>query len=252
MAFVDFHWFSKTLGKQLASYILLPEVGEGPFCVFYLLHGLSDDHTIWLRRTRIEQYVAGLPLIVVMPDGFRGFYTANEQGPDYDAYLAQELPEVIERYFPARRDRAGRCIGGLSMGGYGALRMALTHPDRYVSAHSHSGAVLHGTKPWPASEHAEFNRIFGANAAGSRHDLMHLAKQAKSAGVTLPKLRIDCGTSDYLVEDNRKLHQHLVELGIEHEYEEFPGEHNWAYWDVHVKEAVQFHARALGLASQAV
>src|SRR5690606_26525573 len=141
------HWTSKTLGKQVGSFVILPERGKPPFATFYLLHGLSDDYTIWQRRTSIERYVADLPLIVVMPDGFRGFYTKNEVGPDYATYIGQELPDFIERNFPARPARAARCIGGLSMGGYGALRLALGFPDRFASAHSHSGALMHGTKP---------------------------------------------------------------------------------------------------------
>lgn len=246
MPFCDFHWFSDTLRTQVGSYVILPQVGEPPFPVFYLLHGLSDDHTIWHRRTRIEEYVANLPLIVVMPDGFRGFYTRNEEGPDYDKYMAEELPSVIERNFQAKRDRASRCIGGLSMGGYGAMRLGLTYPERYVSVHSHSGAALCGSKAWSGPEQAEFRRIFGPNPKGTLHDLMHLAQRAKNAG-RLTKLRIDCGTEDGLLSDNRQFHQFLGQVGYAHEYEEFPGNHSWPYWDVHIREALQFHCKALGI-----
>lgn len=249
MAFCDFHWFSRSLAKQVATYVLLPDGGEPPFPVFYLLHGLSDDHTVWQRRTRIEEYVAGLPLIVVMPDGFRGFYTKNEEGPNYDAYMAQELPAIIERNFPAQRTRAGRCIGGLSMGGYGALRLALAHPEQYVSANSHSGAVLWGSKSWIKPEEAEFRRIVGAEPKDSEHDLMFLARRAKAAG-TLPQLRIDCGTDDFLYADNQTFHRFLEQQAIPHEYAEYPGAHNWPYWDEHVREALAFHCKALGIEKQ--
>src|SRR6516162_446862 len=132
MPLAHVHWYSQSLSKMVETAVILPEVGGGPFATFYLLHGLSDDHTAWLRRSRIEWYVRELPLIVVMPDGGRCFYTDNADGPAYGAFFAQELPNFIERTFPACRDRAGRCIGGLSMGGYGALRLALAHPDRYA------------------------------------------------------------------------------------------------------------------------
>jgi len=144
--FCDLHWFSKVLGKQVSTYVVLPDEGPGPFPVLYLLHGLSDDHTIWLRRSRIEWYVRNLPLIVVMPDGYRGFYTNNDAGPAYATYMAEELPEKIETWFPASRVREGRCISGLSMGGYGAFRLALGYPDKYVSATSHSGALTIGSR----------------------------------------------------------------------------------------------------------
>ncbi len=246
MAFCHVHWFSQVLGKQVGSYVLLPETGKGPYATFYLLHGLSDDYTIWQRRTRIEWYVRDLPLIVVMPDGFRGFYTDNDQGPACAKYMAEELPAFIEKTFPARRSRNGRCIGGLSMGGYGALRLGLGYPETYASVNSHSGAVMHGAKTYTRQEMAEFKRIFGARPAGSSHDLLMLARKAKRAN-TLPKILLDCGTEDFLLADNREFHAKLLAMNVPHEYAEFPGAHNWDYWEIHVQEALAFHARNLRL-----
>jgi len=248
MAFSQVQWFSKVLGKQVGMNVILPDAGKPPFPVFYLLHGLSDDYTIWHRRTRIEWYVRELPLMVVMPDGFRGFYTNNEEGPQYATYMAEELPAFVERHFGAIPERSGRCVGGLSMGGYGALRLALGYPDRYLSATSHSGALGFGHEATAESDFraTEFRRITGAAPAGSLHDLFALAVRAQRAG-TLPALRIDCGVDDHLVRHNRAFTAHLTELGIPHEYAEFPGSHSWDYWDLHVQEALAFHARALGL-----
>ncbi len=223
--------------------VILPDSGKGPFPVFYLLHGLSDDQTIWQRRTSLERYAQGYPMIVVLPDGFRGFYTANTAGPDYAKYIAHDLTDVIERTFPAKSARSARCIGGLSMGGYGAFRLALGYPDRYISAHSHSGALLHGGKKW-TKDNAEFQRVFGPNPKGSDHDLLNLVNKAQSAG-KLPKLRIDCGTEDFLLQDNRDYHKALVDLNIPHQYEEHPGAHNWDYWDTHIQSALAFHAKNL-------
>jgi putative tributyrin esterase len=244
MAFCHVQWTSKTLSKAVGTYVILPEVGKGPYATFYLLHGLSDDYTIWQRRTRIEWYVRDLPLIVVMPDGFRSFYTDNEQGPAYAKYMGEELPAFIEKTFPAKRARAGRCIGGLSMGGYGALRVGLGYPDVFGSVNSHSGAVMHGAKTFTKAEQAEFKRIFGARPAGSSHDLLMLAKRAKRAG-NLPRLLIDCGTEDFLLADNREFHAKLAAMGVPHQYVEFPGVHNWDYWDIHIQEALAFHAKNL-------
>src|ERR1044071_6734116 len=97
----------------------------GPFATFYLLHGLSDDHTIWLRRTSIERYVSSLPLIVVMPDGERGFYTDAQEGFAFESAITKDLISFIDRTFPTKADRSGRAIGGLSMGGDGAVKLAL-------------------------------------------------------------------------------------------------------------------------------
>jgi S-formylglutathione hydrolase FrmB len=246
MPIAHVNWFSQTLAKMLAMNVILPETGAGPFATFYLLHGLSDDYTAWQRRTRIEWYVRDLPLIVVMPDGGRNFYTDNADGPPYAKFFAEELPAFVERIFPARTDRAGRCVGGLSMGGYGALRLALGYPDRYASAVSHSGALL----AWrydPALTKlsaAEHRRIFGAPAEGSEHDLFSLAEKARRHGA-IPKLRIDCGTEDSLIGVNRQFSAGLRERGVAHEYAEYPGAHDWDYWDVHVRKAIEFHLAAL-------
>lgn len=248
MALAHVHFYAKSIGKQVAMEVLLPDSGKGPFPVFYLLHGLSDDHTIWLRRTRIEMYVSGKPIIVVMPDGFRSFYTDAEEGQAFGKYIGEDLVDTVDTYFPTIKNRSGRAIGGLSMGGYGALRTALTYPEKFVSANSHSGAVLAGTQTWNKKDdafHTEFRRIFGPKPAGGKHDLLHLAKSVSKK--KLPSLRIDCGTEDFLYKDNVEFHQKLDALRIPHEYEEFPGEHNWDYWDLHIRSALAFHARALGI-----
>ena len=167
------------------------------------------------------------------------------------AEVGEELVAFVERNFPARRDQAGRCIGGLSMGGYGALRLALEHPERYVSANSHSGALLYGARdgvrdPSPLTP-AEQRQIFGDTPAGSAHDLLALAARAKAAGGHLPKLLIDCGTEDHLLADSRAVRDELRRLGVPHEYAEHPGAHEWDYWETHLPDALAFHARALGI-----
>ncbi len=236
-------WFSNVLQKQVAMNVLIPSTGTPPFNTYYLLHGLSDDYSSWMRRTRIEVYAEQFEMIIVMPDGFRWFYTDNNEGPAAGKYIAEELPAFIERTFPARTDRAGRCIGGLSMGGYGALRAAFTYPHRYRSANSHSGALLAGSKVYETSDMAERCRIFGADPAGSKHDLIKLAENLKTSGLAAPRVLIDCGTDDKLQSDNLQFHQRLQSLKFDHEYAEYPGGHNWDYWDAHIRQALAFHAR---------
>jgi S-formylglutathione hydrolase FrmB len=237
-------WFSKVLDKMTEAWVILPDKGEPPFPSYYLLHGLSDDSSSWQRRTRIEWYARDLPLMIVMPDAYRGFYTNNEQGPAYATYLAEELVAFIDRNLPSKPSRSARCVGGLSMGGYGALRLALGYPNVFCSANSHSGAVLHGSRAPSGPDQATLKQIFGPRPAGSDHDLLALAKRCKSAG-RLPRLRIDCGDEDHLLDDNRQFHERLMHMGIAHEYEEFPGGHNWDYWDYHINLALLFHAKNL-------
>lgn len=250
MALAHLQFYSKVLNKQLAAEVLLPDVGKGPYPVLYLLHGLSDDHTIWLRRTRLEMYVTGAPLIIVMPDGLRGFYTDNNEGAAYGKYLAEEIVDTTDRYFPTIRKREARAIGGLSMGGYGALRTALAYPEKFCSVHSHSGAVMHGTRSWPSDisrlDQAEMVRVFGKEPAGTAHDLLELARVAAKRK-KLPRILVDCGTEDFLIEDNREFHAKLKTLRIPHQYEEYPGAHNWDYWDTQIQTALAFHAESLGI-----
>jgi putative tributyrin esterase len=264
MPWAQVHWRSEVLGKQTTMQVLLPAQGRPPFPTLYLLHGLSDDSTIWLRRSRIEVYARELPLIVVMPDGYRGFYTDNEEGPAYARHFADELPAFVERNFPARPARGARAVGGLSMGGYGALRLALGRPELFCSAHSHSGALMRFNldlsprearhddvfRQHPPAFFRELQRIFGRRPIGTRHDLLALIRRARRRHQRLPRLLVDCGTEDSLLEHNRKLHRELQELRVPHVYREFPGGHDWDYWDLHVREALAFHARNLGIAGE--
>jgi putative tributyrin esterase len=248
MSLCEVHWPSLVLKKKLGMNVILPDTGQGPFDAYYLLHGLSDDYTTWLRRTRIEWYVRELPLIVVMPEGFRGWYTDNDHGPSYGKYIGEEIVSFVERNFPARRERSARHIGGLSMGGYGALRAALRYPDVFGSVNSHSGALFHGSHDWSLKDDREERRayreemlqVFGTRPGGSAHDLLALAHSAQAAG-QLPRMLLDCGTEDFLLEPNRMFHRELEHVHIPHEYHEFPGSHDWDYWDLHVREAIRFH-----------
>ncbi len=253
MSLCKVDWFSKTIAKRVSMNVFLPDAGKPPFPVLYLLHGLTDDYTAWQRWTRLECYLRNLPMIVVMPDGFRSFYTNNHGGGAYGTYIGNELPRFVEANFQARQDRGGRGVGGLSMGGYGALRLALLHPERYVSAHSHSGALLLSTckELSPVLNRREHRQIFGDSPAGGEHDILWLAEQALAAGGPLPRLRLDCGTEDHCLEMNRQVHSRLDSLGLAHEYVEGPGCHNWDYWDLQIRAALDFHCRAMGIGPEA-
>jgi putative tributyrin esterase len=250
LAFCELKYFSRALCKATAASIILPQNdADGPFATFYLLHGLSDDHTIWQRRTSIERYVADYPLLVVMPDGGRGFYCDAKEGEAWETALMRDLIGYVDKVFHTKPTRAGRCIGGLSMGGYGAIKLALKHPDMFCSAVSHSGALAHAhrpTRPDPDQPFpTELRCIFGEHPEGGPDDLFVLAERVLPS--KRPSLRIDCGMGDFLLEDNRALHAHLKKIGYPHEYLESPGEHEWGYWDLHVQEAIAFHARHLGI-----
>ena len=246
MALCEIHLGSQNaLRKMTSAVVLLPEnAGPGPFPVWYLLHGLSDDHTAWTRRTNLERYVEGLPLIVVMPDGGRGFYTdsATEPAGAFETFLLRDLIGFVDRTFQTRAERSGRVVAGLSMGGYGAIKLALKHPETFCAAASHSGALWRPDL-LEAYKGSELHRVFGDQPGGGPNDVYALAERMDHS--RLPALRLDCGTEDYLLPQNQLFHRHLDALGIAHQYAEHPGSHDWIYWDSHLGETVQFLAKAL-------
>ena len=246
MAVCTLQFHGEAIKKASSMNVILPDQPAfvGPYPVLYLLHGQSDDHTIWCRRTSLERYVRDLPLVVVMPDGGRGYYTDAIEGMAYERHILEDVIGFVERTFRVRTDRRGRAIGGLSMGGYGAMKLALKHPDLFGSVVAHSGVFSMERIVGPTSKSlVEYRRIFGPNPFGGREDIFALAQKI---GAKAPEIRFDCGTEDGLIEGNRALHAHLERLDIAHEYAEYPGAHTWAYWDEHIQEAIAFHWRTLG------
>lgn len=249
MSLHEIRYRSDALQKHTGCFAVHPDPSvPRPYHCMLLLHGLSDDYSIWQRRTSIERYLEGKPIIAVMPDGGRGFYVDALRGFKYLQAVAYELPQLLNDWF---KIDGKWCTAGLSMGGYGALRVALERPDMFVSAVSHSGAVIMGHS-YPVEDKAEprgiefleeFLPVFGSCVPGGANDLLRLAAEANP----LPALRFDCGTEDFLLESNRFYHKLLTEASVPHEYEEFPGDHNWAYWDEHIQEAIAFHLKHLAL-----
>jgi S-formylglutathione hydrolase FrmB len=249
MAFARINYFSRSLQKASSVSLLFPDDPSTfrPWISFYLLHGLSDDDTIWMRRTSIERYVEGLPLVVVMPDGGRGWYSNAINGPAYEDDLIKDVVGLVDRTFSVKADRSGRAIGGLSMGGYGAVKIGLKHHEMFASVNSHSGALAILREPFDGENIRdigdELTRIFGKAPRGGSEDPFGIVEKLDHGRI--PALRIDCGKGDFLLDQNRAFHRHLESMRIVHEYEEFVGVHNWEYWDQHVQEAIAFHVRNL-------
>lgn len=246
---------SRSLQKASSVSVVFPDdpAIPRPFSAFYLLHGLSDDDTIWMRRTSIERYVEGLPLVVVMPDGGRGWYTNAVVGYAYENDLINDVVGLIDRTFPVKAERAGRAIGGLSMGGYGAVKIGLKHHEMFASVNAHSGALAIAHREPKQDDpirdlDPELERIFGKSPRGGPEDPFAIVDKLDHGRI--PALRIDCGKGDFLLEQNRAFHQHLDSMQIPHEYTEFMGVHSWSYWDEHIQEALAFHLRNLKIKTQ--
>ncbi len=234
-------YWSQPLGRQAEMYAVVPQ-GPGPFPVVYQLHGLSDDASIWLRRTTIEPQFERAGIMVVTLDGGRGFYADHADGVEkWESHILASV-DLVDQTFRTIPERAARGIGGLSMGGYGALRIGLRHPQRFASVVAHSGVAC--PRAWRALKRmpdAEMARIFGPTVADDAVPAW-LAPRA----TPLPSLHIDCGSEDFLIQLNRDLHASLERDQIPHTYREYPGAHTWDYWDARLPEAIAHHRAAFG------
>lgn len=259
MAFLDVHCFSDALGLSVSFYVLLPQtatrqIGMGGgerrahYQTLYLLHGLSDDHTIWMRRTSIERYAALKNIAVVMPAVGRSFYQDMANGAKYWTYLSEELPALCQEWFPLSAKREDNFAAGLSMGGYGALRLALAKPEKFAAAASLSGALdvarrlREAGKPESRISKAEWIGIFGPGlkAGQTDADLYFLAQKVAASSGPKPRLFLACGTEDQLIADNRAFRQHLDGLHLENSYTESPGAHDWGYWDAQIQRVLEW------------
>ncbi len=250
MSFGTMSFFSKALGRPKSYTILLPDyegATGGPYPVLYLLHGLSDDHRAWSSWTSLDRYVRPFPLIVVMPDGERSFYNNTADGAPYEDYLMQDLIPYVEGCYNVLKGARHTAIGGLSMGGYGAMKLGLKYPDRFGSVGAHSGALAAARHAWENADRPELQRLFGPVGSRTRTEDDPFALAERIPREKLPALYFDCGTEDFLLEDNRAFHAHLEHLGIAHEYREYPGAHNWEYWDEHIRQSLAHHCLALGI-----
>ena len=248
MIFFEMNVQSQELKHEVQINVLLPDrkTEDAPPCkTLWLLHGLMGNHTSWMRKTAIDRYATEHNIAVVMPDVGRSWYTDTVYEANYFSFIAHELPEMFNRQFKGlSRAREFNMVGGLSMGGYGALKLALSHPEQYDTCISLSGS-LDITRKGRETNLAEWRSIFDyhmetpLSLEGSKHDLFALAAKNKEAGLPFPKLYMWCGESDSLLPINRAFSAHLTNLNIPHIYEESEGDHSWKWWDIHMQDALR-------------
>lgn len=242
MAFLTCNFFSQTLEMDSELKIILP-YGKGQsdkktdkFPVLYLLHGLSDDHTKWCRMTSVERYVRELNLAVVMPNVHRSFYLNTFDGRRYFDFVNKEVPAVMEEMFKISNKREDKFVAGLSMGGYGAMKLALSEPYQFSAAASFSGALdfediimNHSGDEAPAKFFREELKV--------ENNLFRLIDKA---GNNMPAIYQACGTEDFLYEQNIRFRDYIKDKCMDFRYEEGPGTHEWGFWDAHLKKFIDF------------
>lgn len=247
MALLRCDFFAESLGLSTSMTVLLPQTtsgqigmagaaGEDAPPVLYLLHGMTDDDTIWLRRTSIERYAAPLGLAVVMPQVHKSFYADEVNGNRYWTFLSEELPAIVSSFFRVATRREDTFVAGLSMGGYGALKWALRQPERFAAAASLSG-VLDAAALCERFPDPLLTRIFGPDGPRDTDgDLLALVGGADPA--TTPALHVTCGTEDPLLPGNRRFLAAAEAAGVAVTSDIGPGSHEWGLWDARIQEVL--------------
>lgn len=252
MALIHLNYYSPALNVHTPVEVILPEVAQGigvsasaeeslP-AVLYLLHGYSDDATIWQRRTSVERYAAQHNLAIVMPGVNHSFYCNEAYGERYWDFVAEELPRMLQRFFRLSDKPEDTFVAGLSMGGYGAMKLALNHPERFGAAASFSGAsdIVGVAKRNPAAA----KRITGGKSLrGTDCDLFHLMK-ANASAPHKPRLYVSCGTADFLYGDHQRFVPALEKAGwdvIRHD--EPDASHTWSFWDQEIAKFIDMICR---------
>ena len=252
MAVMQVFLRSAVLGKGCNVNVIVPqnycEDGVTPgarreYKLLYLLHGLSDDYSSWMRRTSIERYLDNRDVVAVMPDADRSFYTDMKHGQKYWSFISEELPLLIRQLFPVSSRPEDTFVAGFSMGGYGALKMALSHPERFAGCGAMSSVTDIAAKFGdPRYAGWNFEDIFGSpdRLAADGNDLFELLKKAAESG-KMPRFMQICGTEDYLWEDNLKLKKAFEDARVEHYcFESHPGSHNWGFWDQYIQTILKY------------
>lgn len=294
-------FFSEALGVQKHVLVYLPPSYDRDttrrYPVVYYLHGLSGAEADWIAKGDIDGaadslFKTGTPeMIVVLPDGDDGWYTTwvsqfsfrtcadtlHGEAPDrycvdhqrYDDYVAHDVVRFVDRRYRTLANREHRGIGGLSMGGYGAVTLALHYPEVFAAAASHSGVLSPMyTGPHPFDDAPKYGHtpeeirpttgffsrylnFWGTDIARWREaDPSHMADLLRQRNGPMPALFIDCGVEDGFVDQNRALHFDLTRLGIAHTYAEWPGAHTWRYWSTHVRESLAWMGTRIGDATR--
>lgn len=250
MALLHCRFFSNALKTASSLHVILPESGvsnsDTEPSVVYLLHGLSDDDSIWVRKTSLERYVSSMNVVIIMPDVHRSFYSDMVHGGAYWRFVSRELPEWVERSFRVSTRRDKTFVAGISMGGYGAFKLALNHPERFRAAASLSGALDLSDPIFRKRDDLRMvlQLVYGdANGfRGTVNDLLHLVKNMGERSSECPSLFQWCGRKDFLYNCNATFRNAAESVGLPLTYKEGTAGHEWQAWDAQIQQVFEWFA----------
>lgn len=260
MAHMQMSFYSNELKREIKCQVIMPvdkvskngqRLWDGhKLKCLYLLHGVNGAEEDWMLGTRILAWAQERNLAVVMPAGENRFYV-DKKSPDakFGRFIGAELPEMIRSLFPVSDKREDTFIGGLSMGGYGALINGLKYTENFGAIVGLSNGLMlerieeasYGAESY-IDDRAYYEEVFGEldEIKGSDRDYYALVLKNKEQGKMFPDIFIACGSEDFLIQENRKFVQFLKEQEVPVHYEEGPGEHNWEFWDTYIKKALDW------------
>jgi putative tributyrin esterase len=246
MAFLHCELKAESIRMVTSVCAILPQdfcQTDRPVKTLYLLHGRSHNYSVWTRYTSLEQYAEDYNTAIIMPEVNRSFYSNMKYGLDYQTYISEELPDLFESMFHISTNSKDRYIAGMSMGGYGALKTALLHPDRYAGCGAISAVtdILKHVSETPENhpKKQEFQGIFGEHCdLAPEDDIFFLASRDADAP-SRPDIFIACGKEDHLYLESVRLHQHLQSLPYKVTFEGWSGVHDWKLWDEAVKRMLE-------------
>lgn len=245
MALIKCDFFSETLGYNTTMNVILPkpmDTIDSKYPVIYLYHGMSGNETSWMRYSSIERYAEDNKIAVIMPSVLLSYYSNMHDGLNYFDFISKEVPKVAKALFPITHESNKTFVAGLSMGGYGAFKVALSNPDEYAAAGSFSGslnmAAIKARKP--EEMYPFYENIFGNldTIHGTDNDLLYLASKLKNK--KCPLLYQWCGTEDFLYKSNQVFRQNAIESNLPLTYEENAGDHQWKYWDLCIQRFFEY------------
>jgi len=232
---------SSVMHKDIKNVVIYPDTNKTRhYPVLYLLHGYGGNYAVWLKRVPFLKTLAeNNQMIIVCPDGaFSSWYVDSpvDSTMQYETYISKELTDYIDQHYPTIADgNKGRAITGYSMGGFGAMFLALRHPDIYGACGSMSGAL---NLTYIKQEYDLHKRLGDTlKNAGYYNDWSIVSLLDKNPAIKMPMI-MDCGTEDFIYGMSKQAHEKMAELKIPHDYIERPGKHDWKYWS----NAVQYEA----------
>lgn len=252
MAIIQMNYVSNALFRTVPVQVILPvdkltPDGKLPprkkFKTLYLLHGLLGNYTDWVSGTRIQRWAEERDLAVVMPSGDNSFYVDRPASNNcYGAFIGRELVEITRRMFPLSEKREDTFIGGLSMGGFGAIRNGLKYADTYGAVIGLSAALhVFEYRKDAVEERAFAEAIFGdLELAAASDKNPRVLVEALAGKPDLPKIYLACGTGDDLLPANRLYRELMMAAGFDVTYFESPGGHNWDFWDDQIKRVIDW------------